>query len=131
WLEPDFNDERSLYIALLQAGGYTSDPDYLEKMTADALKQAIRELFDLTSMMVVIDDIDTLTTKGLETGSDFLYRTLAKAKSTSKILYTVRNLPTASIANSIEVPGLQNEEFSEFVDECVSQYGVPAPSREM
>jgi hypothetical protein len=51
------------------------------------LRAYIKELFDLTSNFIVIDDIDTLTTGGIEAGFDFLYRTLSRSKRQSKLLF--------------------------------------------
>ena len=76
----------------------------------------------------MIDDIDTLTTLGIDPGSDFLYRTLCRSSKNSKILYTLRNAPSQSIGNAIEVPGLQGADYLHFVDECVKHFSVPAPS---
>ena len=46
-----------------------------------------------------------------------------------KILYTLRNRPSHSISNSLEVPGLAGEEFDQVVDVCANQFGVPSPTR--
>jgi hypothetical protein len=91
------------------------------------LKNELREFFDLTSNFVVIDDIDTLTTKGLEAGFDFLYGVLWRSKRRSKLLYTLRNAPSQSLANAIEVPGLEEGDYQEFVEVCRSQFKLPTP----
>jgi hypothetical protein len=76
---------------------------------------------------VVIDDIDTLTTNGLEAGFDFLYGVLWRSKRRSKLLYTLRNAPSQSLANAIEVPGLEEGDYQEFVEVCRSQFKLPNP----
>jgi DNA polymerase III delta prime subunit len=121
----DFSTERELYESLLTLGNWTSKP--LSEFTLDALKQELKDLFDLTSNFIVVDDIDTLTTKGLEAGFDFLYGVLWRSKRRSKILYTIRNAPSQSIANSIEVPGLEDGDYEEFVRVCSNQFKVQAP----
>jgi energy-coupling factor transporter ATP-binding protein EcfA2 len=98
----DFSDERELYEAILTLANWTSEA--LEELKLDDLKKGIKELFDLTANFIVIDDVDTLTTHGLEAGFDFLYGALWRAKRRSKLLYTIRNAPSQSLANSIEVP---------------------------
>jgi hypothetical protein len=34
------------------------------------------------------------------------------------------------LANSIEVPGLEGEDYQEFVQVCAQQFSVPLPDRE-
>jgi DNA polymerase III delta prime subunit len=127
-VDPDFSDERSLYIKLLEYGGWTSDQEALRGADLKELREELQEFFDLTSNMIVIDDIDTLTTKGIEPGIDQLYKLLARSKAHSKLLYTLRSVPLRSISNSIEVPGLaKGREYEEFVAQCAEQYGVPTP----
>jgi Schlafen, AlbA_2 len=125
----DFSNERELYEALLTLTSWTTEP--LADMSLEKLKREITALFDLTSNFIVIDDIDTLTTKGQEAGFDFLYGVLWKAKRRSKILYTIRNVPTQSLSNSIEVPGLENGDYDEFVRVCAEQFRVQPPEQEL
>ena len=125
----DFVDERSLYLAILTAGGWTDSPSDLVNLDIHDLKKYLMEFFRLSCCLLVIDDIDTLSTKGIETGSDFLFKAVSKSGKNSKLLYTMRNLPTASIGNALEVPGLKKgEELQQFVNACVMQYKVQAPS---
>jgi hypothetical protein len=126
--EPDFTNEADLLRQLLHFGGWTSDRDRLNDLSLEALRRDVVEFFDLTSTLIVLDDVDTLTTKGIDPGSDFLYRTLCRSKRTSKVLYTLRNAPSQSIHNSIEVPGLFGEDYEQFVSECVQQFSVAPPS---
>lgn len=121
----DFSNERELYEAILTLANWTSEP--MSGLDLSALRENMKELFDVTSNFIVIDDIDTLTTSGTEAGFDFLYRTLSRSKRQSKLLYTIRNAPTQSLANSIEVPGLIHGEYEEFVNVCANQFNVPVP----
>lgn len=128
--EPDFSSERSLYEKILTYGGWTTS-SLVRSMELDVLKAEIREFLDLSSVVMIIDDVDTLTTKGVDAGFDFLYRTLARCRSGSKVLYTLRNAPSQSLLNSIEVPGLDPKgEYEEFVAACASQFGVEPPKPE-
>ncbi len=123
----DFSNEKELYEALLTLANWTAEP--LTNLTLEQLRHEIRQLFDLTSNFIVIDDIDTLTTQGLEAGFDFLYSALWRAKKPTKILYTIRNAPSHSLANSIEVQGLENGDYEEFVRVCAEQFGVQPPDQ--
>lgn len=128
--EPDFSSERSLYEKILTYGGWTTST-LVKSMETDDLKAEIKEFLDLSSVIMIIDDVDTLTTKGVDAGFDFLYRTLARCKSGSKVLYTLRNAPSQSLLNSIEVPGLApSGEYEEFVEACAAQFGVEPPKED-
>ena len=95
------------------------------------LKKEVSSLFNRTSCFIVIDDIDTLTTKGLEAGFEFLIGALYRSKKKSKILYTLRNAPSHAISNSIDVPGLaEGEEYQNFVKLAAEQFKVETPSNE-
>ena len=59
---------------------------------------------------------------------DYIYTLLIRAKKSNKILYTLRNAPSQSLANAIEVPGLEPElEYNEFVSACCKQFNVTPP----
>jgi energy-coupling factor transporter ATP-binding protein EcfA2 len=122
----DFKDERSLYEAIITEGG--SSFDSLDDMNLSDLRREVSDLFNRTSCFIVIDDIDTLTTKGLEAGFEFLIGALYKSKKKSKVLYTLRNAPSQAISNSIDVPGLASgTEYNEFVKLAADQFRVPPP----
>lgn len=130
--EPDFVNEGELYQRILFYGGWSDDLEAMGEMDIPTLRKEITAYFDLTSNLIVIDDIDTLTTKSVESGMDFLYRALSRSKRESKLLYTQRNIPTHSLGNAIEVPGLKlGEEYEDFVSECVRQFGVKQPAPAM
>lgn len=122
----DFTSEHELYSAILSLGNWTNAD--LSQLTLEQIKIEIKNFFDMTSNLIVIDDIDTLTTRGTEAGFDFLYGILWRAKRRSKILYTLRNAPSHSLSNSIEVPGLAVDgEYAEFVSACCEQFRVKLP----
>ena len=123
----DFKDERSLYEAIIIEGG--SQLDSLDALSLEQLKIEVREVFNRISSFIVIDDIDTLTTKGLEAGFEFLIGALYKSKKKSKVLYTLRNAPAQALSNSIDVPGLEiGEEYSSFVKLASEQFKVDEPN---
>ncbi len=124
----DFKNERELYQALLMLGD--ADFDHTKANELQYLKDCIRDFLDQNSCFIVIDDIDTLSTAGEETGMDFLLGALWRAKKPSKILYTLRNRPTQSLSSSLEIPGMQGDEFNRFVEVCAQQFRVPPPRAE-
>lgn len=126
----DFSNEQELLRAILLYGGWSRDEGYLQSLTLDALRNEVRAYLDINSILLVIDDVDTLTTKGIDPGSDFLYRALCRASRTSKVVYTLRNAPSQSLGNAIEVPGLGDEDYEQFVTECVQHFAVPPPTPE-
>jgi hypothetical protein len=88
----------------------------------------LQALFDTLQVLLVIDDIDTLTTAGIDPGMDALFRLISRAKSGGKILYTLRNAPTHSLQSAIEVPKLtRNVELPELLSVCCRQFKVPDP----
>ena len=94
------------------------------------LREELKKFLDFSSVVMVVDDIDTLTTKDIDPGSDYLYRLLCRAKKSSKVLYTLRNAPSQSILNSIEVPGLLHDDYPKFITECATQFKVNEPEPE-
>lgn len=126
----DFRNEQELLKSILLYGGWTRDDGYLQSLSLEALRSEARAYLDINSILLVIDDVDTLTTKGIDPGSDFLYRTLCRASRTSKVVYTLRNAPSQSLGNAIEVPALDDEDYDHFVTECVQHFAVPPPTLE-
>lgn len=122
----DFTDERSLFEAILTLG--TSYQEDLSAMSLVSLKKSVEEFFNNNSCFLVIDDIDTILTANRDSGMEFLGRVVSRSKKSSKILYTLRNRPSFALSNSIEVPGLPEDEYRDFVLACAKQFNVPAPS---
>jgi hypothetical protein len=125
----DFSNVKELYQAILTLAGWT-DPSRIETSDEAELIKELQGLFNTVQLLVVIDDIDTLTTAGRDPGMDTLYRILLRASGGGKVVYTLRNAPTQSLANAIEVPGLEIEsELSEFVAACCKQFKVKEPDK--
>lgn len=127
----DFSDINGLLSGIIQLGGWSNNLSDLEKMSKEQLVSEVQELFNFSSNFIIIDDIDTLTTKGIDAGFDELFKLSIRAKRATKILYTQRNAPTQSLSNSIEVPGLAKDtEYPRFVKVCSEHFKVPQPSNE-
>ncbi|MCA0449237.1 MAG: putative DNA binding domain-containing protein [Proteobacteria bacterium] len=120
----DFEDSDGLFRAILLLAGWTTT-EKIEGLLGTDLRREVASMLDTIQTFIVIDDIDTLTTNGIDAGLDDLYRILVRSKAGGKVLYTLRNAPSHSIANSIEVPGLdQATEFPNFVAACSEQFKV-------
>lgn len=82
--EPDFHDEFSLLSQIVQlSGGEVDVTDHQDANLVD-YRRTVKEYLDHFSYLIVLDDIDTLTTKGIDPGADFLYRALSRAKKKIK-----------------------------------------------
>jgi hypothetical protein len=126
----DFSNSLEFFQAILTLVGWTEADKIASSSESEAVSE-LQKLFDTAQLLLVVDDIDTLTTAGRDPGMDTLYRLLVRSHSGGKILYTLRNAPTQSLANAIEVPGLDlGGELTEFVSACSKQFNVPEPDRE-
>lgn len=123
----DFDSAEDIYRAIL-AFSYWTDPSEIEKYNSEQLLEALSELFDLESQIIVIDDIDTLTTSKKDAGMEELFLTLTRARSGTKVLYTQRGFPSFAPNASVEIPGLSDDEFRQFISLCCKKFGVPSPS---
>lgn len=126
----DFQSERQLLEAILYHGGWSRDETFLKNASTEDLRKEIKDFFDINSILLIVDDIDTLTTKGIDSGSDFIYRLLCRASRQSKVVYTLRNVPSLSLLNAIEVPGLDDHDYEQFVEQCALHFNVPVPPEE-
>jgi hypothetical protein len=124
---PDFSNEEELLKAILTYGGWIGNREVLENLSIQEIRDEVKAFFDISSCLIVLDDIDTLTTKGVDSGADYLYRVLCRAACPSKVIYTLRNAPSQSLMNAVEVPALDDDEYDEFIDACVTQFKVPPP----
>lgn len=126
----DFSDYKGLLSAILISCDYSNDVDF-EKKEISELEVMVRDVFRHESILVVVDDIDTLTTKSVDVGFDSLYKLAIRASDTTvKILYTQRNLPVGS-ESAVQVPGfVAEEEYLEFVQNCCTQFGVSVPNKD-
>jgi hypothetical protein len=122
----DFSTAKELYQAILRFIGWTSNVTSIIEADEQTLLTELGELLDTIQPLIVIDDIDTLTTAGRDPGMDALYRIVLRSRAGGKILYTMRNAPTQSLANAIEVPGLDEcTELPALIATCCKQFRVP------
>ncbi|WP_193178043.1 hypothetical protein [Oricola nitratireducens] len=91
----------------------------------------LQELFDNFSGLIVIDDIDAISRRGIDTGEELLFFKVMKGNGRTKILYTLRHPPSHALNSSIEVPGLDPEsEYFPFQSECCEYFSVSEPPPE-
>jgi dephospho-CoA kinase len=130
-LGTDFADADELFRDILLLSEWSSI-ERIDALTPENVRDELRQLLDLQSLLIIIDDIDTLYSKGIDDGSEFLVTVLARAKLRSKILYTMRQMPSLSISAAIEVTGLQiGGEYEEFIATCAAQLQIPAPGTDL
>ena len=128
FLQQDFEDTDSFLRCILTCSSWYIEDDISDKST-DELLEKIEELFNEISVFIVVDDIDTLTTEGIDGAIEDIFVIAARAKRPIKLLYTLRNVPTNAIKSGVPVPGLKNkQELLEFIELCSQQFRVQMPN---
>lgn len=125
----DFDNAEDIYRSILALSNWT-EPESLQKYSKDELLDALEELFDLEAQLIVIDDVDTLTTSKIDAGMEELFLTLTRSTSGTKVLYTQRGFPSFAPNASVEVPSLTEDEFQQFLSLCCKKFKVPPPAAE-
>src|SRR5690606_18543494 len=74
----DFSDTVGLLQAIVILSGWNPDAD-LDKLGRSELLKIVASIFDTFSVFLVVDDIDTLTTKGEDAGLEDLFLILARS----------------------------------------------------
>ncbi|WP_448327657.1 RNA-binding domain-containing protein [Sulfitobacter sp. M13] len=126
-----FNDSEGLYrTILLNIGGYSKDE--VEGLHVGALIEKIGNLFDQFNGLLVIDDIDSLSRSGHDTGEEDLFLLCSQANKKVKIIYTLRNDASYAKNSAIPVPGLDRRaELPAFLEECCKLFNTSMPDEEM
>lgn len=88
----------------------------------------LTELFSNFNGLIVLDDIDALSRRRVDTGEESLLIKAMLSGSKTKLLYTLRFPPTHALRSAYSVPGLEETtEFFEFLEACRQQFSVPMP----
>jgi hypothetical protein len=125
----DFANSAELFCAILQYTPYSEDS--LEDLSEEELADKLEELFEKYCILLIIDDIDTLSVEQTETGSELLRDVIGKTTG-SKILYTQRHAPESGSSHAINIPGMELEtEYVEFIEACTKQFDVIKPDDDM
>jgi hypothetical protein len=127
----DFSDYEDMLRVILMQTGLSPGNNDLKHLSKAALENELREILNSFSLLLVIDDIDTLTTAGTASGTEAMLRLLYQAKKTSRLLYTLRQRPSMAISTTIEVPGLDPKyEAPAFVEQCAIRFNVEKPTED-
>lgn len=123
----DFTDATDLFRKILLLSDWSSE-GHIQKLEYEGLLRDLKELLNLESQVIIVDDIDTVLLNQRDAGLEDLFGILARARTQSRVLYTQRNQPLHSLRNSFEVPGLRaSDEYPEFVQNCARQFDVEVP----
>ena len=123
----DFKDARDIFLSILALSDWETEKKKLDEYTVNEALDALEQLYEIENQLVVIDDIDTLTTSNVDAGMEELFSVVSRCKTGTKILYTQRGLPSFASNAAIEVPGMNTEELFEFVNLCCKKYGQEHP----
>ncbi|CAL4868191.1 hypothetical protein MMA231_02466 [Asticcacaulis sp. MM231] len=122
----DFSSSVDLFKSLLYLSNWTDQS--LDAFDEAYLLKELEDLLEIETQLIIIDDIDSLSSANEDNGMEQLFTIAARCRSETKVLYTQRNLPVYARRNSIEIPGLdQGDELPIFISLCSKQFGVPAP----
>jgi len=135
----DFESANELYGAILTLANQFEGN--LEDLSQEEIITQLEILFDKSCLFIIIDDIDTLTTSDKDSGAEILSELISRSRMGSKILYTLRNIPSLAISSAIGVPGLdslneknnngENNEYYEFIKTCCSQFNQVIPDKKL
>ncbi len=93
--------------------------------------EKLNELFSTFSGLIILDDIDALSRRQVDTGEETLLIKAVTSARKTKVLYTLRNAPAHAKNSALQVPGLEPiRELPEFIEECCRQFKVPSPTTE-
>ncbi|MBP1884886.1 hypothetical protein [Sinorhizobium mexicanum] len=126
-----FSNAREEFVQIIHHSGMMSLRDASDASDGE-ISRTLDELFSEFSGLIVLDDIDALSRRGLETGEESLFIKSVLAKKRTRILYTLRYPPQHALTSSLSVPGLDAEsEFFAFLEVCCKQFDVPHPQPEI
>lgn len=107
------------------------DAELVEAADEEETEEMLNELFSSYSGLLVLDDIDALSRRKVDTGEETLFLKAVNGSKRTRILYTLRYPPSHARRNSFEVPGLSGQEYYDFLEACCQQFAVPPPPPEI
>ena len=122
-----FDETTTQFKQILFHSGHF-DAEMIESADEDVTEDMLHELFSSYSGLLVIDDIDALSRRKIDTGEETLFLKAVNGSKRTRILYTLRYPPSHARKNAFEVPGLRGIEFFEFLDACCLQFAVTPPA---
>lgn len=123
----DFDVADDIFRSILVLAGW-DDAETVLTYKYDECISALEELFDIETQIIVLDDIDTLTTANKDGGMEELFLLLSRAKSGTKVIYTQRGFPSFAPNAAVEVPCLSPDEMSQFIKLCCKKFRVAEPN---
>lgn len=123
-----FGSSREQVVQILHHSGLATQD---EAATADdhSLEARLSELFDSYNGLIVIDDIDALSRRKVDTAEEAIFMRAVRGSRWTRILYTLRFPPAHAMRSSLSVPRLDPEtEVPAFLLACSNQFGVPEPA---
>lgn len=125
-----FGTASEQYVQILHHSGLLNKAD-LDTASPDEVEVLLGELFGNFSGLIVLDDIDALSRRAIDTGEENVFMKAVLARKRTRIIYTLRFPPQHALNSALAVPGLDpNTEFYEFLEVCCRQFGVPKPTSE-
>ena len=123
----NFSNASSQYAQILYHTGIVNG-DEISRLGDEDVETKLKELFDTFSGLIVIDDIDSLSRRNIDTGEETLFLQAVRSHGKTKILYTLRYVPPYALRSALQVPGLSfEEEVPDFVTACCRQFKTPEP----
>lgn len=124
--EKQFSSYLDVYRSILVDSGFVDGGEVL-LLDEHSLEGALDALFDSYAGLIVLDDIDALSRKGLDTGEESLFIKILSGARRTRVLYTLRQSPSHARKSAIHVPGMDDAEFFAFIDVAQRQFEVPPP----
>ena len=116
--ETHYSDLETLLISICQKTG--SLDDELDDLSINQLKRLTRQNLQSVPSFIVIDDVDSTE---LDEQKRIMETAREIGNGSSKILLTTRANVSYSSDTAIEVPGLSDNEYDEYIDELKSSMG--------
>ena len=130
----DFSNKRELLEAILIESNYLENEESASSasifdMSDMKLEDAIHDLFSEKSLFVILDDIDTITTKGKDSGASVVFEAAMRSRKECKILVTQRDVPREWLGKSTEVLGFpEDAQYERFLTACCDKFGQQFPN---
>jgi hypothetical protein len=123
-----FATAKEQFAQILYHSGFLNE-SAINTADEESLSDLLDELFANFSGLIVVDDIDALTRRKVDTGEESLFIKAVQAPKRTRILYTLRFPPGHAVKSAVAVPGLDSSnEFPDFVSACCDQFGVTQPT---
>ena len=121
-----FEDAYTEFKQILYHSGHY-DPELIAAADDLAAEEMLADLFSSYCGLIVLDDIDALSRRKVDTGEETLLLAAVSGSKRTRILYTLRYPPSHARRNAPEVPGLNDDEFYDFLEACCEQFEVSPP----